>query len=97
MQSLLPVGLCIESIVSHHVILGIPTYSTTFDHCNQKDKCHDTLDNANTRCLSDGFHAEVTGSQLLEIVSFGSAGHEPADDNENCMRSGKNKRQPAGN
>ena len=52
-------------------------------------KCHDTLDNANTRCLSDGFHAEVTGSQLLEIVSFGSAGHEPADDNENCMRSGK--------
>ena len=71
------------------MILGIPTYSTTFDHCNQKDKCHDTLDNANTRCLSDGFHAEVTGSQLLEIVSFGSAGHEPADDNENCMRSGK--------
>ena len=26
---------------------------------------------------------------LLEVVSFGSAGHEPADDNENCMRSAK--------
>ena len=26
---------------------------------------------------------------LLEVVSLGSAGHEPADDNENCMRSAK--------
>ena len=37
MQSLLPIGLCIDSVVLHHVTLGIPTCSTIFDHCNQKD------------------------------------------------------------
>ena len=60
-------------------------------------KCHGTHDNANTRCLSDSIYAEVTGMQFLEIVFFASAGLEPADEKENCMRSATNKHEPAGN